>query len=285
MRKSRFPVTSKQLWHEYVWGKQTINQLGRKYGKSTPWIQSQFDKHIVTLNNPFPHKPQKINLVVDFTKLDSDYGVLVFRASNLKVNLCWIFAATERVSDYVQGTKFLKDKKWKVISLTIDGKPGVKEQFTDIPVQMCQWHQQQIIYRYITKNPKLTANRELFYLTLQLNNLKQEDFIKSLVNWKIKWQDFLKEKSLNPTTGKKCFTHRRTRSAVRSYEHSLPYLFTYQRYPELNMSNTTNSIEGTFSQLKIKLKCHRGIKGERKRKLIKELLIGQKLQRATQKFI
>jgi len=97
---------------------------------------------------------------------------LVFRASNIKINLCWIFAPTEIVNDYARGIRFLKDKGWKVISLTIDGKPGVREQFTDIPVQMCQWHQQQIIYRYITRNPKLPANRELFYLTLQLNNLK-----------------------------------------------------------------------------------------------------------------
>ena len=250
-----------------------------------PWIQSQFDKHTVALNNPFPYKPQPINLVVDFTRLDPGYGALLFRASNLKINLCWIFASNERVYDYYRGIKLLKDKGWKVISLTIDGKPGVREQFTNIPVQMCQWHQQQIIYRYITRNPKLAANRELFYLTLQLNNLKQEEFVKRLINWKIKWQDFLKEKSCNPITGRKCFTHRRTRSALRSYEHNLPYLFTYQRYPEINIPNTTNSIEGTFSQLKIKLKCHRGIKEERKRKLIKELLIGQKLQRATHKFI
>ena len=275
------PVTPAQIWYEYVWGKQTIAQLVTKYGKSQKWIQQQFDRHSVTLNNPFPYKPQPITLAVDFCHLDETYGVLVFRATDLKVNLCWLFAPTERVNDYVRGVRFLQRKGWIILSLTVDGKQGVKEQFRDIPLQLCQWHQQENICRYTTRKPNLPANQELLHLTLQLTNLTKDDFTQRLTNWKVTWNTFLKEKTHNPVTGKWQYTHRRTRSALRSYERTLPYLFTYQQYSKPHIPNTTNSLEGTFSQLQVKLQCHRGIRGERKKKLIRELLIGQKLQRAT----
>ena len=280
-RKSKSKISINKLWHEYVWERQTLNQLCEKYGKDHKWIQRQFDKHIVKRNNPLPHLPQPINLLIDFSKLDDDYGALVFRAKNLKINLAWIIEETEQICDYANGVKFLKKKGWTILSLTIDGKPGARELFSDIPVQMCQWHQQQIIFRYITRNPKLDPNIELFHLTLQLCNLKQQQFIKRLNNWKSKWGEFLKEKSFNPATKHWHYTHRRTRSALRSLENNLPYLFVYQQYPELDIPNTTNSLEGTFSQLKLKLRCHRGISGDRKKKIINELLLGQKYQKTT----
>jgi len=62
------------------------------------------------------------------------------------------------------------------------------------------------------------------------------------------------------------------RSAYRSLKTNLPYLFTYLEYPDLDIPNTTNSLEGTFSNLKTKLRIHSGIKEWRKRKIIDEIL-------------
>jgi len=78
--------------------------------------------------------------------------------------------------------------------------------------------------------------------------------------WYLKWQDFLAEKTLNPETMRWHFTHRRIRSAYRSIKTNIPYLFTYLEYPNLDIPNTTNSLEGAFSNLKIKLQNHRGLK-------------------------
>jgi len=264
------------MWYEYVWEKQSLSQLSKKYGKDHKWIQSQFEKHTVKRNNPLPYSPQPINLLIDFTKLDSDYGALVFRSYNLKINLAWMIRETERINDYLEGFNFLQEKGWTILSITIDGKPGARELFPDIPVQMCQWHQQKIIFRYITHNPKLKANIELQNLTLQLCKLSEKDFIERLNDWKVKWQNFLEEKAFNPETKRWHYIHRRTRSAVRSFERNLDYLFVYQKYPELKIPNTNNSLEGTFSQMKVKLNNHRGITNIRKRKLIDELLLGQK---------
>lgn len=222
--------------------------------------------------------------MIDFTHLDDNYGVLVFRAANLKANLLWMFKETEQVQNYLDGVNYLKSKGWQIKSLTLDGKRGSKELFPDLPIQMCQHHQQKIVVRYLTRSPILPANIELLNLVFQLTNLNEKLLRERLVDWKVKWQDFLREKTYGRETHKWHFTHQRLRSALRSLETNLPYLFTYQKYSELNIPNTTNSLEGTFAQLKTKLKCHRGIRGQRKLKIIKELLIGQRLQIATQIF-
>jgi len=90
--------------------------------------------------------------------------------------------------------------------------------------------------------------------------------------WEQKWKTFLGEKSRNEETRKWHYTHRRLRSAIRSLKTNLPYLFTYQYYPKRCMPNTTNSLEGTFSKLKTKLRNHPGIKPWRKRKMIDQIL-------------
>jgi len=70
----------------------------------------------------------------------------------------------------------------------------------------------------------------------------------------------LKEKTVNPETNKWFYTHKRLRSVYRSLKTNLPYLFTYQKYPELNIPNTTNSLDGTFSNFKSLPRIHRGLK-------------------------
>ena len=88
------------------------------------------------------------------------------------------------------------------------------------------------------------------------NELK---FTKELNQWHKKWNNFLKEKTTNPITEKWNYTHKRLRSTYRSLKTNLPYLFTYQKYPELKIPNTTNSLDGYFNVLKEKLNVHRGL--------------------------
>ena len=141
-----------------------------------------------------------------------------------------------------------------------------------IAVQMCQYHQIAIVTRYITKKPRLQAGVELRELILLLTKTDKESFTGGLNEWHKRWKIFLKEKTINPDTDKWNYTHRRLKSAYRSLNTNLPYLFTWYDYPELNMPNTTNSLEGTFSNLKTKLRVHSGLKEHRKQKVIDEIL-------------
>jgi hypothetical protein len=95
---------------------------------------------------------------------------------------------------------------------------------------------------------------------------------KLLDDWYAIWGDFLKQKTFNHETKRWFYTHKRLRSAYRSITRNLPHLYTYQKYPELNIPNTTNSLDGSFAHLKDMLRIHRGLKKDRKLKMIDEIL-------------
>jgi len=154
----------------------------------------------------------------------------------------------------------------------MDGKRGVLEVFDDVPVQMCQFHQIAAIRRYLTSRPKLDAGRELRALALSLTILNEKIFSELLALWHQKWFLFLKERTYSEDGKHWQYTHRRIRSAYRSLKTNLPYLFTYQKHPNLNIPNTTNSLDGYFNTLKGLLNVHRGTTTKRRYKLIQEIL-------------
>lgn len=198
--------------------------------------------------------------------------MLVFRSPTLKQNLGWYEIESEKVEDYIVGVGELIGAEFEITGVVLDGKPGVLQALAQmrLPVQMCQFHQIQIVARYTTKRPRLPAARELLTLARLLPDTDQPSFEFWLREWHVKWQGFLAEKTYDVLTKKSRFTHERLRKAYRSLVRHLPYLFTYHSHPDL--PNTTNSLEGMFSQLKTKVGVHRGLKLERKSDLIYELL-------------
>jgi hypothetical protein len=157
-------------------------------------------------------------------------------------------------------------------AIVLDGRKGVREVFSDIPAQMCLFHQKMILRRYLTLNPKLPAGIELKALGEKLISIQEEDFKKLLLEWNIKWKEFLKEKTYEEDTKHWHYTHKKIRSAYRSLTENETYLFTYQRHPELKIPKTTNSLDGSFGHMKTLLKIHRGISKERRFKMIEEIL-------------
>lgn len=194
------------------------------------------------------------------------------RGPNLKKNLYWKELAAENPEVYWQARNKIEQQGFTLKAAVIDGKRGVKEVFLDLPVQMCQFHQIAIINRYLTRKPKLEAGKELRSIALFLTTSNEKEFSALLDNWHGKWKDFLKEKSINLETQRLHYTHKRLRSAYRSLKTNLPYLFTYQKYPELKIPNTTNSLDGTFSYFKTLLRIHRGMSKDKRYKAICEIL-------------
>ena len=124
----------------------------------------------------------------------------------------------------------------------------------------------------MTNNPKLQASIELKRLTTILCVTDEIAFISVLDTWYAKWSSFLKERTTGPVTGRWHHTHKRLRSAYRGLRLNLPYLFTYKKYPGLNIPNTTNSLDGCFAYLKELVRVHRGSKRSLKKKIIEEIL-------------
>jgi hypothetical protein len=210
--------------------------------------------------------------VADVTFWGRGYGVIVFRSQDLKQNLYWSEVATETAQAYREGKEILEELGFTFDAVVIDGKRGIKEVFAGIPVQICQFHQIAAINRYLTRRPKLQAGKELRAIALSLTRTTEPAFSAAVETWHDTWKEFLKERTTNPVTRRWFYTHKRIRSAYRSLKTNLPNLFTCQKYPELHIPNTTNSMDGTFSHLKDLLRIHRGLKRERRWRLIQEIL-------------
>lgn len=209
---------------------------------------------------------------MDTTYWGRNFGVMLFKDSYTKENLLKYYVKAETNSLYIRGIKELKSKGFEVVAIVCDGRRGLLHSFDKTPVQMCQFHQVAIIRRYITKNPKLPASIELKEFVGMMKMTDKESFEGGLKLWFAKWESFLNERTSNPETGKSHYTHKRLRSAYRSLKTNSKWLFTWYDYYNLKIPNTTNAIDGHFSDLKNKLRNHNGLSRARKIKFIDEFL-------------
>ncbi len=257
------------MWHKYVHENQTLKSLSNQYGISSRSIRNILDHYKISKS---AIKQDKCILIMDTCYFRRGFGVMVFRDYSNRLNIFWKFIPHETLSEYRSGIDHLLSKGWDILGIVCDGKRGLFRGFGTIPVQMCHFHQVAIITRYITRNPKLQAGIDLKNLIHTLTKSSKADFTDLLNQWHDKWKGFLSEKTYSEQNKKWHYTHRRLRSAYRSLKTNFPYLFTYLEYPDLDIPNTTNSLEGLFSSLKTKLRIHSGIKEWRKKKIINEIL-------------
>lgn len=199
---------------------------------------------------------------------------MIARNANTGKTLDRIYIISETINHFVTLVEKVKAMGIVVRAIVVDGRPGMLKAYSDIPTQMCQFHQIQIVTRYVTTRPKLIAGKQLRKIVLTLPTVKKDMLVKFLDLWISKWGQLLKEKTTNEETKHWQYTHKRLRSAYYSLRNNLPYLFTYQEQQNrhLNIPNTTNSLDGSFSHLRDGLRVHRGLKKSRKIRLIESLI-------------
>jgi len=216
--------------------------------------------------------PDGYAFVADATFFERAYGFLIYRIPELKKNVYFASIMYESIFEYQKGRTKVQELGFTIRAITLDGRPGVRNLFSDIPVQMCHFHQKQIVRRYLTSNPKLPAGIELKAIVDTLTYATEKEFTTGFYAWCDKWDSFLKERTTDPVNKKWYYTHKRVRSARRSLKNNLPYLFTYLKYPKLNIQKTTNSLDGSFSFLKEKTNMHRGFTRQLRDKIIEHIL-------------
>lgn len=247
--------------------------MAKQYDHSKRWVQRKLHEDkvmpVIKLNR------QALVVVADTTFFSRANGLTVFREPNLKKNVWWRQTVNERAKIYLQGKNHLERNGFTISAVVLDGRRGIREVFNGLPVQMCHFHQKQIMKRYLTSIPKLEASRELKTIVETLPKTNEQSFTIALDGWYEKWRDFLKQKTTDLNTGRWFYTHKRVRAAYRSLKTNLLYLFTYQKYPELNIPNTTNSLDGFFNRLKSLTYVHRGLRPKRMMSVIVEVLKGQ----------
>jgi hypothetical protein len=258
------------IWQKYVHERRTIKNLAKDYDRGANWVRNKIRQSDIKEKTAIG--PQGLVFVADVTFFGQAYGFMVFRSPKLKRNLYYKLIPYETTFEYQLGRTAIEDQGFKIKAIVLDGKPGVRNLFLDIPVQMCHFHQKKIIQRYLTLNPILEAGIELKKITNTLCYTYETEFTQKLEKWHKRWEAFLKERTIDPITNRWHYTHRRVRSAYYSLKKNLPYLFTYQKHPELNIPNTTNSLDGSFAHLKELVGVHRGHNQYLKKKIIEEIL-------------
>ena len=267
-------MRGRTLWKTYVLRRATLANLSLDDGRSPRQLQrvlrgeAKRKKIVVHTSGNVP-----VVLVMDTTYFDT-FGVMVFRCWNRRQNLFWRFIEEETNDLYLAGLAHLQETGFTVVGVVCDGKRWLAEQIQalGLPVQLCQFHFTKTMTRYLTKRPKTPAGRALRSLALSAKRMNEHAFTEALKAWHEKYEIFLTEKTVTIQTGRWQYTHRNVRSAYRTATHWLPYLFTCKKFPELNIPNTTNTLDGTFSHVKNKVNVHRGLNEATKKKMIALIL-------------
>ena len=263
-RNSRLP-SDLDLWRMYQENKQTVAELAASFGTSPSTIKRRLRNIVIEWEQPplsghgFVH--------IDATYWGRNDGVLAALDSQTGSILYLAFIKHERVSDYQDAVTNIENRGYKIDGIIIDGLQTLFTIFSSYKIQMCQFHMKQIVKRYLTLNPRLLASRALNDLMKNLTSKQKSDFMKEYATWKEKWKETLDKRS-QLKNGKTRYRHRRLRSAVRSIDFYLPYLFTYQENGCEGMPNTNNKLEGTFTDLKKNLNNHSGMNAENRKRFI-----------------
>lgn len=268
-RKKKIEIN--KLWKEYCFWKQFYEELAKKYNCSIKTIQQKLDQY--EFISP-QIQPTEIILLMDTTYF-WEFWIMAFKDYKSKKIINYKIVKNENNTDYKNWVKELEEQWWIIKAIVCDWRKWLLTWFPDIPTQMCNFHQVAIIRRYITKKPKLEANKALKWLSELLVHTDKETFTYYLDLFWETYKDFLNEKALWKDW-KRHYIHKRTISAYKSLKNNLKYLFTWYDYIwKIDIPNTTNWLEWLFWNIKPKIVLHRGLKKERKIKLILTLLHGK----------
>ena len=261
-----------QVITDYVEGKQTLLQLSAKYNVSERTIRRDLERM------RFVHsiaKYKEVTVQLDTTYWGRNFGLMVIK-DVLRNKVLWHkYVRNETIAQYMEGISWLKSQGFKIYGVVIDGMRGLAQALYPIPVQMCQFHQILIIRRYLTKEPDLEASNELLELAKNITRMDKDSFIGAFNEWYAKYKDVLNERIHDKRIKRHTppYMRPRLRSAYLSLRRNMPLLWTFYDHPETGLPNTNNAIEGLFSDIKSKLRVHRGISKDNRKKLLDEYIM------------
>jgi len=170
-----------------------------------------------------------------------------------------------------------------------DGQKGIllsiSRNWPTTAIQRCHFHVWQNVRSKLTLFPQTETGRSLLLLTKVLlkglhTSEETEQWQAKLVTWEKLYGDFIREKTITlvpkPGQRKWRYTHERLRSAYRQLSKLVQdeQLFTYLNNGLVQQTRqaiprTTNYVEGGInSQLRTKLKLHRGMTEDHQRRLV-----------------
>ena len=265
-------VSAETLWNEFAFEHATVPVLAARHEVSKSTVHRRLEEYVLPEKVPVP---RTMVAIMDATRVGRLW-ILAVRDPHAHETVYAHECEVESTFAYQIAYSFLQRKGFVFSAIVTDGRfVAVPWLFPGIPIQMCHFHQLQIVIRYLTLHPKLDAGIELLELVRTLPRTDEASFTDAFKLWLRTWHDFLKEKTTDPVTGRSTWTHKRLRQARDSIASHLDILFTFQRFPELNIPNTTNSLDGSFKKGKVAIGVHAGLTQARQVKLFLTILFAR----------
>ena len=168
------------LWNEFVFSYRGYSSLSRQFKLSAPTIQKYLDnfKPSASLSKTNKKKlPKSAVIIVDTVYLSGrSFGVIIVRNANTGKTLDRMYILSETINHFVTLVEKVKAMGILIRAIVVDGRPGMLKAYSTIPTQMCQFHQIQIVTRYVTTRPKLIAGKQLRRIVLMLTTKERYVF-------------------------------------------------------------------------------------------------------------
>lgn len=217
-------------------------------------------------------------ILVDGIRIGA-FVCLIARTPEHVISWCWVFWESSNT------WSILLQKIPPPTVVVCDGQKGVLlaiwRLWPKSTIQRCLFHIWQNIRSKLTLHPKTEAGQKLLRLTRDLWQVKTIEqalsWQKQLENWQIEYENFIKARTYNtnPQSGQQkwWYTHKGVRSASRQLAKLLcdNQLFTYidKTLTVETIPRTTNHVEGGInSQIRDKLKAHRGLSQTHRQRLV-----------------
>jgi len=223
-------INNISLWNDYLTANRTISDLSTLYKCSERTIRRRLSLVVDSFTATYT---KSAVIILDTTYFSRTFGVMLFQDASSGKILYGKFVKNETNRDYLDGLRYIAERGTMKKAVVCDGHVGLLQAISFCPVQMCQFHQFQIVRRLLTNNPHLPAGVELLALMRRMFSMRKEEFITAFD----KWKEFLNERTLL-ISGKTTYTHRRLRTARRSIKTHLPWLYTCEEYPDMQIQQT-----------------------------------------------
>ena len=223
-------INNISLWNDYLTANRTISDLSTLYKCSERTIQRRLSLVVDSFTSTYP---KSAVIILDTTYFSRTFGVMLHQDASSGKILYRKFVKNETNRDYLDGLRYIAERGTVIKAVVYDGHVGLLQAISFCFVQMCQFHQFQIVRRLLTNNPHLPAGVELLALMRRMFSMRKDEFITAFD----KWKEFLNERTLL-ISGKTTYTHRRLRTARRSIKTHLPWLYTCEEYPDMQIQQT-----------------------------------------------
>lgn len=257
----------------------SLTDIAKRHGEHRTTLSRRFRLSSCAAKKiPLRRLPPTLVLVLDGTTIATNRIALIIYEVVSRQPLMWAFVRRENYETWCRLLQSIA-KKYSVAALVSDGQKGLKkaivELFSHTPHQRCVAHVVRLALAKLTKHPQSDAGQALRSLVCALRFVKTTEdaacWSASVLRWNILYITFLAERSMNPTTRRMWYTHRKLRAVRSLILHALPNLFYYTTNAEI--PNTTNHVEGGINaRLKELLGRHRGITTTQKELLVSEFL-------------